>query len=191
MIDKKMTNYNLADATAAVLTEAKKQQKLARESIEAINEAVRQFNGRANSMPEEVKGDMRRVLKGCAQEAAEDIGKHFGDANVVAKRAAAAYRNAEKSASWKVTLLAMLLGALAIGATTVVALYVLPNEKKLDALRAEEARLQANLAALEKRGARADIRPCGDPKKPQTCVRIDRNAIKYGKNEEYRVIATN
>ena len=184
-----MNQYNLADATAAVLIEAKKQQKIARDGIEALNEAVRQFQTRSHLIQEEVKSDMRRVLKECAQEAASDISKHFTDANVVAQRAAAAYCDAEKSASWKVTLIATSLGALTIGATGILALYVLPNEKGLAALRAEEARLTANIAALEKRGARADIRQCIDQKKARTCVKIDLAAPKYGDQKEYRIIA--
>lgn len=66
-----------------------------------------------------------------------------------------------------------------------VAWWVLPTPAEIAALRTEREELASNIAILNQRGARADIRRCGTG---HLCVRVDLKAARYGASSDYLVI---
>jgi len=52
-------------------------------------------------------------------------------------------------------------------------------------LRTERDELASNIAVLNQRGARADLRRCGAG---HLCVRVDLSAPRYGESSDYLVI---
>ncbi|TLY87838.1 MAG: hypothetical protein E6K35_03755 [Gammaproteobacteria bacterium] len=80
------------------------------------------------------------------------------------------------------------LGATAIAAAIAlfVAWRVLPTPAEITALRTERDTLASNIAALNQRGARADLRRCGTG---HLCVRVDLKAPRYGESYDYLVIS--
>jgi hypothetical protein len=79
-----------------------------------------------------------------------------------------------------------------LGVTTIaaaialfVAWWVLPTPGEIAALRAERDALASNIAVLNQRGARADVRRCGTA---HLCVRVDLKAPRYGDGSDYLVI---
>jgi hypothetical protein len=66
-----------------------------------------------------------------------------------------------------------------------VAWWVLPTPAEIVALRAERDELTSNIANLNQRGARADLRRCGTGR---LCVRVDLRAPRYGDSSDYLVI---
>jgi len=64
--------------------------------------------------------------------------------------------------------------------------WMLPSQAQIAALRAERDRLDAQVAGLERRGGRVDLRRCG--RAQRLCVRVDRHAPSYGEQGDYLVV---
>jgi len=79
------------------------------------------------------------------------------------------------------------LGVTAIAAVIAlfVAWWVLPTPAEIAALRTERDVLASNIALLNQRGARADLRRCGTG---HLCVRVDLEAPRYGESSDYLVL---
>ena len=66
-----------------------------------------------------------------------------------------------------------------------VAWSILPTPAAIAALSAERDQLESNIAVLNQRGARADLRRCGTG---HLCVQVDLKAPRYGDSSDYLVI---
>ena len=75
--------------------------------------------------------------------------------------------------------------AIALGVALFVAWWVLPTPAEIAALRTERDALASKIAALNQRGARADVRTCGEG---HLCVRVDLKAPRYGDHSDYLVM---
>lgn len=96
-----------------------------------------------------------------------------------------ALQSVKRAANARVTLRSLGLTAISVGVALFVAWCVLPNPAEIAALRTERDELASNIAVLNQRGARADLRRCGTR---HLCVRVDMNAPRYGDQREYFVI---
>ncbi|MBV8742560.1 MAG: hypothetical protein JOZ12_12300 [Sinobacteraceae bacterium] len=67
-----------------------------------------------------------------------------------------------------------------------IACWLLPSPGQIATLRAQYMALRSNLATLEQRGARMELRDCGESKR--LCVRVDRSAPPYGEKADYLVV---
>ena len=75
--------------------------------------------------------------------------------------------------------------AAAVAIALFVAWRVLPTPTEIDRLRAARDELASNIAVLDQRGARADLRRCGTG---HLCVRVDLKAPRYGESSDYLVV---
>jgi hypothetical protein len=66
-----------------------------------------------------------------------------------------------------------------------IAWWVLPTRAEIARLRTERDELVSNIAALNQRGARVDLRRCGAGR---VCVRVDLSAPRYGESSDYMVV---
>jgi hypothetical protein len=64
--------------------------------------------------------------------------------------------------------------------------YLLPNPGEIESLRLRRDSLAQNIRELERRGAKVDLRPCGEP--GRLCVRIDRKAPVFGAEADFYVV---
>jgi hypothetical protein len=64
--------------------------------------------------------------------------------------------------------------------------WLLPSQSELATLRSKRDELASNVARLEQRGGRIDLRRCGGT--DRLCVRVDRKAPVYGEAADYFVI---
>jgi len=64
--------------------------------------------------------------------------------------------------------------------------WIVPSQKDIVALQAKHDALAAQIARLEERGARIDLRHCGEG--GRLCVRVDRKAPVYGEQSDYLVV---
>ena len=102
-----------------------------------------------------------------------------------AQRAAEALRRMKREANARVMLWTLTLTVTAAAIALLVAWWVLPTPAEIARLRAERDELASNIAALNQRGARADLRRCGTER---VCVRVDLTAPRYGESSDYLVI---
>jgi hypothetical protein len=99
--------------------------------------------------------------------------------------AVTALHSLKRAANARVTFWTLGVTAIALGVALFVAWWVLPTPAEIVALRAERDALASNIAVLNQRGARADVRRCGTG---HLCVRVDLKAPRYGESSDYLVI---
>ena len=102
-----------------------------------------------------------------------------------AQRAVEALQRIRREANARVTLWTLSLIGISVAIALFVAWWVLPMPAEIARLRTERDELASNLAALNQRGARADLRRCGAGR---VCVRVDLSAPRYGERSDYLVI---
>lgn len=91
----------------------------------------------------------------------------------------------KRAANARATFWTLGVTAIAVAIALFVAWWVLPTPAEIAALRAERDALASNIAVLNQRGARADLRRCGAGR---LCVRVDLKAPRYGESSDYVVI---
>lgn len=133
-------------------------------------------------------------LKTEVDTAGERIASKFDAANRSAEIATAAYERAVQQVFWRMALFPALGVVCAAVVMLAIALWILPNRSTLAALRAEEARLEANIAELRRRGGDAEVIACtlpGGATRP--CVRTDETIVRdvFRRNgpETFRLLA--
>jgi hypothetical protein len=102
------------------------------------------------------------------------------------KRAAEALRKLGRSANARVVLWSVGLTLLCAAIPMCAQWWLLPSQSELAALRLKRDELASNVAHLEQRGGRIDLRRCGGT--DRLCVRIDRKAPAYGQAADYFVV---
>lgn len=102
------------------------------------------------------------------------------------RRAAEALRGLARSANLRVALWTLSMTLLCSGVPMGVEWWFLPSQSELLSLRIKRDQLASNVARLEQRGARIDLRRCGGS--DQLCVRVDRKAPAYGQAGDYLVV---
>jgi hypothetical protein len=101
------------------------------------------------------------------------------------QRAVEALRRLKGAANARATLWTLGVTAISAGVALFVAWWVLPTPVEIARLRGERDELASNVAVLNQRGARADLRRCGTG---HLCVRVDVNAPRYGDQRDYFII---
>ena len=102
------------------------------------------------------------------------------------KRAVEALQGAKRAANARATFWTLGVTAITAAITLFVAWWVLPTPAEIVALRTERDALASNIAILNQRGARADLRRCGTG---HLCVRVDLKAPRYGESSDYLIIS--
>jgi hypothetical protein len=102
------------------------------------------------------------------------------------RRAAEALRGLSQSANLRTVLWNFGLTLLCSAVPLFLEWWFLPSQGELAALRAKRDELTSNVARLERRGARIDVRRCGGT--DRLCVRVDRKAPVYGESGDYYVV---
>jgi hypothetical protein len=146
---------------------AERQQKLAEAAIGKLNEQVQGLVALARDQIH------RAVIEEMAVVREESHG------------AVEALRRVKRAANARVVLWTIGLTAISASTALFVAWRILPTTDEVAALRAERDALASNVANLNRRGARADLRSCGGG---HLCVRVDMNARRYGDQRDYFVI---
>ena len=146
---------------------AERQQKLAEA---AIGQLYEQAQGLGAAAKDEIR---RAVVEEMTAVRAET------------QRAVEALQKVKRAANARVILWTIGLTAISGGIALFVAWWVLPTRAEIAALRTERDELAGNVAVLDRRGARADLRLCGTR---HLCVRVDVNAPRYGDQRDYFVI---
>ena len=102
-----------------------------------------------------------------------------------AQRAVEALQRIRREANAHVALWTLGLTVISIAIALFIAWWVLPTRAEIARLRSERDELVSNIAALNQRGARADLRRCGAGR---VSVRVDLSAPRYGERSDYLVI---
>ena len=105
--------------------------------------------------------------------------------NTETQRAVDALQKMKREANARVTLWTLGLTVIWAVIALFVAWWVLPTPAEIARLRTERNELVGNIAVLNQRGARADLRRCGAGR---VCVRVDLSAPRYGERSDYLVI---
>jgi uncharacterized protein YPO0396 len=147
---------------------AQTQQKSAESSLKKLKAA-------ANDLAAIVRDEVRRAALEEFQSLAADS-RRASDALREVQRATAV-----RTLVWSV-LITLFCSAIVLG----LARWVIPSRTEIETLRAKRDALSTQIASLEARGGRIDLKRCGDG--TRLCVRVDRRAPIYGEQSDYVVI---
>ena len=102
------------------------------------------------------------------------------------KRASNALREVQRAATLRVLIWSVGITALCSGIPLLLACWLIPSHGQIAVLRARHDELATQIASLEERGGRIDLRRCGAG--ARLCVRVDRKAPTYGEQSDYLVV---
>ena len=102
------------------------------------------------------------------------------------KRSAEALRALRRSANLRTGFWSLGLTLMCSAIPLSLAWWLLPSPSEVSVLRAKRDDLASAVARLEQRGARVDLRRCGEGNR--LCVRVDRKAPVYGAAADYLVV---
>jgi hypothetical protein len=146
---------------------AQTHQKLAEAAIEKLSQHTQ-------SLEAAVRDQIQRALVDALQTVHAEV-----------QGATEALQKIKRAANARVTMWTLGLTAISAGIALVVAWWALPTPAEIARLRTERDELASNIAVLNQRGARADLRRCGAGR---VCVRVDLSAPRYGQSSDYVVI---
>jgi hypothetical protein len=146
---------------------AERHQKLAEAAIGKLNE-------QAQGLESVVRDQIRRA-----------VAEELKIVQAETQSAVEALQRVKRAANARVTLWTIGLTAISAAIALFIAWRVLPTRAEIAALRTERDELASNVAVLNQRGARADLRLCGTRR---LCVRVDLKAPRYGDSSDYLVI---
>ena len=147
---------------------AQAQQTLAEVTLEKLNTHVRDLDT-------VVRDEIRHTLV----EELQVLGNE-------SRRAAEALRSLGRSANLRVAFWSVGVTLLCTAIPLCATWWFLPSQGELVGLRAKRDELVTSIERLQQRGARMDLRHCGDTSR--WCVRVDRKAPVYGADGDYFVV---
>jgi hypothetical protein len=150
-----------------LMESAQTHQKLAEAAIEKLSEHTQTLEAVARDQIQRALVDALKTVHTEAQGATE------------------ALRSMKREANARVTLWTLGLTVTSAAIALFIAWWVLPTPREIARLRIERDELVSNIAVLNQRGARADLRRCGAGR---VCVRVDLSAPRYGESSDYMVI---
>jgi hypothetical protein len=147
---------------------AQANQKIADSSLKKLKAA-------ANDLAAVVREEVRRVMIEELHSLSSDA-KRASDALHAVRRAANV-----RVLTWSVGI-TVLCSVIPLG----LACWIIPSRAEIATLRARHDELTTQIANLEERGGRIDLRRCGAG--ARLCVRVDRKAPTYGEQSDYLII---
>lgn len=141
----------------------------------AAESSLKKLKAAANELAGIVRDEVRRVVTEEFQSLAAD-----------GKRASDALHEVHRAANIRALLWSIGMTVLCSAIPLVLACWIIPSRAEISALRAKRDELATQIASLEERGGRIDLRRCGDG--ARLCVRVDRKAPTYGEQSDYLVV---
>lgn len=171
-----MMRGNMTDAALSnealklglLMEAAQVQQRLSQESLDRLAAHTRDLEGM-------VRDEVRRTVV-----------EALGNVATESRRATESLQRVRRAANLRVLLWTVSIAMICSGVTMGEAWWMLPSQSEIAVMRARRDSLAANIARLEQRGARLDVRVCGV--RARLCVRVDRSAPAYGPGADYLVV---
>lgn len=141
----------------------------------AAESSLRKLRATANDLAATVRDEVRRVVIEEFQSLAAD-----------GKRASDALHEVRRAANVQILVWSVGITALCSAVPLALACWIIPSRAEISALRAKRDELAAQIASLEERGGRIELRRCGVG--ARLCVRVDRKAPTYGEQSDFLVV---
>jgi uncharacterized protein YPO0396 len=136
---------------------------------------LRKLKATTNDLATTVRDEVRNVIAEELQSLAAD-----------SKRASAALRQVQRAATVRALVWSVGITTLCSAIPLLLTCWILPSRSEIAVLRAKHDELATQIASLEERGGRIDLRRCGAGSR--LCVRVDRKAPPYGEQSDYLVV---
>ena len=142
---------------------------------ELVASELSQLRAHASGLDEVVRGQIRHTL-------VEELGGLIEES----ARAVEALQTLERAARRRTLSWTAAMALLGVAMSAASAWWMLSSSSEMNSLRTRREQLLTEIASLEQRGARIDLRRCGDDQR--WCVRIDRQAPAYGQQADYLIV---
>jgi hypothetical protein len=141
----------------------------------AAESSLRKLKAATNELATVVREEVHRVVM-------EELHSLAADS----KRTTDALRAVRRAAHKRAVLWGVGTTLLCSAIPLALACWIIPSRAQIAALRARRDELTTQIAILEERGGRMDLRRCGDG--ARLCVRVDRKAPIYGDQSDYLIV---
>lgn len=165
----------------ALMAAAETQQKESQQLLDELRKELAQLATTRQALAVDTGRAARSGVMDALANAPAEAGKALSAGSLALANAANRADSVAQRLGWQtfgivaVSCFAAVLGALALG------MYVTPTPSEIAALRTSKAGLEANLAALDRRGGRIKLTQCGE-KPGRLCVEIDESAGRFGES---------
>jgi hypothetical protein len=151
-----------------------------------LMEAAQAHQKVADSSLKKLKAATNDLAAVVREEVHRVVMEEFHSLAADSKRASEALHAVQRAASvralvWSVGM-TLLCSAIPLG----LARWIIPSRAEIASLRARRDELATQIAHLEERGGRIDLKRCGDG--ARLCVRVDRKAPTYGEQSDYLIV---
>ncbi len=141
----------------------------------AAESSLKKLKAATNELAAVVREEVHRV-------AVEELHSLAADS----KRASDALHAVRRAANVRALVWSVGITLLCSAIPLAMAWWIIPSRAQIAALRARRDQLATQIANLEERGGRIDLRRCGDG--ARLCVRVDRKAPTYGEQSDYLIV---
>lgn len=168
------------DKLNALFGHAIEQQEAAKTAISDMGKERAQLHAAIEALKNTAGGLQKATGDAAGSAVAASLGQAQKDAQATLNAAIEALEiaagkvtNAGAWITWQFALVFILTGVAAVATNYAIGRVTLPSQATVDALRSEQAELEANIADLAKRGGRIKLSKCG----PQNrlCIQTTRN----------------
>lgn len=170
-----------ADDLAALYGTALKQQDAATAAINDLAKERAQLSATIEALQNTSRGLQKAAGDAVAKAVTETLDQApktaqtaFNAATDALNTAVGQVRTAGAWLTWQFAAVFILVGAAAVATNYAIGRFTLPDRAEIDALRLEKAELEANIADLNKRGARIKINTCSG----RLCIEASTNQGK-------------
>ncbi|WP_104656255.1 hypothetical protein [Ralstonia insidiosa] len=168
----------LFDAAGKVLEATYTDAQSTRQAIQALSHTRDLVERRLNELHREVTHSVEGAAETTAERTAELLREKFEQADQAADRAAQRYTRAANGLGWKLLALALLMQVAIFVGVWLLVQNTVPSLSEIEARRQEVVQLERQVAALERRGGRLELRDCLDGnKRSHPCFRTDEEKL--------------
>jgi hypothetical protein len=151
-----------------------------------LMEAAQAHQKGAESSLKKLKAATNDLAAVVREEVHRVVMEEFHSLATDSKRASDALHAARRAANIHALVWSIGMTLLCSAIPLALACWIMPSRAEIATLRARHAQLATQIANLEERGGRIDLRRCGDG--ARLCVRVDRKAPTYGEQSDYLIV---
>lgn len=141
----------------------------------AADSSLKKLKAATNEIATSVKEDVHRALT-----------EELRLVSAETRRALESLQQVRRAAALRILVWSVGITALCSAIPLGLACWMIPSQAEIASLRGRHDRLALQIANLEERGARIDLRRCGEH--GRLCVRVDRKAPQYGDQSDYLIV---
>ncbi len=174
MTGSERNDFLIEDSLYQLLESAIRNEETISASAETLKTTTENLQKASHHLPARVANEVERAAINSADAAARQLTSKLVSVVDAAEKARKTYEDAVEFSFRRIAWQAVMASFFGIGAMVLTAWIIIPDAKKMQALREEKAWLESNIAALERQGGKVVFERCQPNTGPsRLCVRTN------------------